>query len=135
MAIRIRTRVDSDARGPLFDDRARRYFDEFAEELGDDGAEWALDDIKRTFHTHFKDPTGYYESNVRIRNGSEGPEVWDGGMAGPVYGPWLEGVGSRNSPVTRFRGYGAFRKAATRLQQRIEAMGYRLFDSNYQSRF
>jgi hypothetical protein len=26
-----------------------------------------------------------------------------------VYGPWLEGVGSRNFPVTRFRGYHTFR--------------------------
>jgi hypothetical protein len=33
-----------------------------------------------------------------------------------VYGPWLEGVGSRNFPVTRFRGYHAFRVAAQELK-------------------
>lgn len=38
-----------------------------------------------------------------------------------IYGPWLEGVGSRNFPTTRFRGYGTFRKVAQRLNN--EAAG------------
>src|SRR3990172_8731549 len=103
----IRTRTQYN--GPLFDLRARREFDRFRDELEEEAAEFTLDHIKDTFHTHFKHPTGYYESNVRIKNGNE---VWDGGFGGPVYGPWLEGVGSRNN-TTRFRGYHAFRKAAT----------------------
>jgi hypothetical protein len=31
-----------------------------------------------------------------------------------IYGPWLEGVGSRNEK-TRFKGYFTFRKAAQKL--------------------
>ncbi len=125
-------RVNSSVRfrGPLFDLRARRAFQDFRDELERESAEWTLDHIKNTFHTHFKNPTGYYESNVRIRNDSE---VWDGGYSGPVYGPWLEGVSSRNA-ATRFKGYHAFLKAAVALDQRIESMGDRIFRLRYRRR-
>ena len=117
--------------GPLFDARGRRLFHQFRDDLEEEAAEWALDHIQDTFHTHFKHPTGYYESNVRIHNTSE---VWDGGLAGPVYGPWLEGVGSRNN-TTRFKGYHAFRKAAQALDRRIVRMGDHIFRVRYQNRF
>lgn len=131
----FRLRLNSSLRysGPLLDFRARRVFNDMREELEDEGAEWALDHIKGTFHTHFKQPTGYYESHVRIRNTTSGPEVWDGGLMGPVYGPWLEGVGSRNA-VTRFKGYRAFRKAASALDRRFEEMGDGLFRRRYRRR-
>lgn len=126
--LRIRTRMNYD--GPLFDMRARREFRRFRDDLEEESAEFVLDHIQGTFHSHFKHPTGYYESNVRIKNSSE---VWDGGQAGPVYGPWLEGVGSRNN-TTRFKGYHAFRKAADALDRRIEDMGDRLFRLRYRNR-
>jgi hypothetical protein len=126
--LRIRTRGDYN--GPLFDFRARRVFNQFRDELEEESAEYVLDHIKGTFHTSFKQPTGYYESNVRIKNDNE---VWDGGLGGPVYGPWLEGVGSRNN-TTRFKGYHAFRKAAQALERRIESRGDRLFRLRYRNR-
>lgn len=126
LILRIRSRVA----GPVFDGRAARAARDFAEDLEELGAESALDSIKDTFHREFKQPTGFYESNVRIRNTTAGPEVWDGGHAGPVYGPWLEGVGSRNN-TTRFKGYHAFRKAAELLDRTIELMGERLLASNH----
>ena len=113
--------------GPLMDFRARRAFARMRDEVEEEGAEFALDHVKSSFHRNFKNPTGFYESNVRIHNTSAGPEVWDGGMAGPVYGPWLEGVGSRNS-VTRFKGYHAFRHAAMALEARIEGIADRVFN-------
>lgn len=133
MAFLLRIRTATSENGPLFDSRSTRAFDDFAEELEEEGAEFVLDHILGTFHTSFKNPTGYYESNVRIRNTSTGHEVWDGGMGGPVYGPWLEGVGSRNN-TTRFKGYHAFRKAATALELRIESMGDRMFRLRYRNR-
>lgn len=124
-SLRIRTRTE----GALFDARAHRIFEEFTEDLEEEGAEWALAHIRGTFHTSFRQPTGYYESHVETHNTSFGMEVWDGGQAGPVYGPWLEGVGSRNN-TTRFKGYHAFRKAAQALERRIEGMGERLLHRN-----
>lgn len=128
----INTRTDYN--GPLFDDRARRVFDDLREELEEEAAEYTLDHIQQTFHTHFKKPTGYYESNVHIRPAAGGGhQVWDGGLAGPVYGPWLEGVGSRNA-TTRFKGYHAFRKAASALERHIEDLGDRIFRLRYRNR-
>lgn len=127
---RLSVRSRMQFNGPLFDMRARREFNRFRDELEEESAEWALDHIKGTFHTHFKHPTGYYESNVRIKNSNE---VWDGGFGGPVYGPWLEGVGSRNN-TTRFKGYHAFRKAANALDRRVESMGDRIFRLRYRNR-
>lgn len=126
--LRVRSGMRYD--GPLFDYRARRAFSDFREELEEEAAEYALGHIRNTFHTSFKNPTGYYESNVSIKNGNE---VWDGGYGGPVYGPWLEGVGSRNN-TTRFKGYHAFRNAARALDQRIESMGDRIFRLRYRNR-
>jgi len=125
--LRISTRVST--QGALFDSRGPRIISEAADDLEEEGAEWALSHIRGTFHTSFQNPTGYYESHVVIHNTAYGLEVWDGGEGGPVYGPWLEGVGSRNQ-TTRFKGYHAFRKAATALERRIEGMGERLLRRN-----
>lgn len=124
-------RVREFHRGPLFDGRVRRAVDDFVDDWEEEAAEWALDHIKRTYHVSFKNPTGYYESHVRIRNGSGGPEVNDGGII--EYGPWLEGVGSRNN-TTRFKGYHAFRKAATALERIAHRIGDRLWDNSYDRR-
>lgn len=119
--------------GPLFDNRARQIFDDFRNELEEEGANWAENHIKSTFHSHFRNPTGFYESNVRVHQSGGSHEVWDGGFGGPVYGPWLEGVGSRNN-TTRFKGYHAFRKAAIALDSRISGMGDRIFRLRYRNR-
>ena len=119
--------------GPIFDHRAVRAMEDFEEELEEEAAEWALDHIKDTFHRSFKHPTGRYESTVRVRKSRGGAEVWDGGHGGLVYGPWLEGVGSRNA-TTRFKGYWAFRKATSALDREIENIADRLFRSSYRHR-
>lgn len=129
LSVRSRAHLD----GPLFDARGRRVMAEFARELEEDGAEFVLHQVKQTFHSSFKTPTGSYESHVHISRSSRGLEVGDDGFAGPVYGPWLEGVGSRNQ-TTRFKGYRAFRKAAAALERRVEEMGDRLFRLRYQNR-
>lgn len=129
--LQIRTAVRRE--GALFDLRGRRLFARYSEDVEKGGAEWALRHVKTTFHASFKAPTGYYESRVHVSNVSGSHEVTDGGEAGPVYGPWLEGVGSRNA-TTRFRGYFAFRKAAAALENRIESLGERIFRLRYQNR-
>lgn len=127
MAFSLRIRTSTE--GALFDARAHQLFSEFEGDLEEEGAEWALDHIKATFHTSFREPTGYYESHVTVHSTPSGTEVWDGGQHGPAYGPWLEGISSRND-TTRFKGYHAFRKAAAALEARIEAMGERLLHRN-----
>ena len=36
---------------------------------------------------------------------------------GVIYGPWLEGTGSRNYPVTRFKGYRNWRRVTQMLEK------------------
>lgn len=114
--------------GPIYDGRAARAARDFTDEIEDEGAEWALGQVKDHFHTSFKAPTGYYESNVRVSSVGGSEVVNDGGTI--AYGPWLEGVGSRNN-TTRFKGYHAFRQAASALDRRFEQMGDELLRHRY----
>jgi len=43
-----------------------------------------------------------------------------------IYHWWLEGVGSRNFPVTRFKGYGTFRITAEALRRRASEVSQRV---------
>ena len=63
-----------------------------------------------SFRTH---PTWRWENELAITNVSYGRRlVYDT----VVYNRWLEGVGSRNYPVTRFRGYWMWRRGTERLR-------------------
>lgn len=69
-------------------------------------AEYALWRIKAYNASDFKNPTGHYRSQLRVvRRGAI--QVND---SGTVYGPWLEGTGSRNAK-SRFKGYWHWRRA------------------------
>lgn len=124
--IQINTRVTRS--GPLFDGRAGRAASDFAEEWENETAEYALGIVRRVHSATFRNPTGYYESHVKISNESGDPVVNDGGVI--AYGPWLEGVGSRNSS-TRFKGYHAFRIAAIAAERRARSIGERLLDRRF----
>lgn len=67
-----------------------------------DEAERRVGDLMRRFFRH---PTPFYWLHVRAKPRADYHVVTDGGI---VYGPWLEGTGSRNQ-TTRFKGYRHFR--------------------------
>jgi hypothetical protein len=64
-------------------------------------------------------PTGYYESQIRSERVSA--EAFSINDSGVVYGPWLEGISSRNQS-TRFKGYATFRRVKNRMAQKSEAI-------------
>lgn len=106
--------------GPVFDGRAERAAHEFVEAVVDDVAGQGFEDIHFTLHRVLRAPTGYYQS--RIRNRQLGPltrVLYDDRV---IYGPWLEGVGSRNAPVTQFAGYFTFRRVAQHLNKKAPAI-------------
>ena len=53
-----------------------------------------------------KASTGHYRRNLNTMVSGLRGTITDGGV---IYGPWLEGVGSRNA-TTRFKGYASFRR-------------------------
>jgi len=60
-------------------------------------------------------PTGYYESQVSTERVSA--EVYSINDSNVIYGPWLEGISSRNQ-TTRFKGYATFRRVKNRMAQK-----------------
>lgn len=59
-----------------------------------------------------KASTGYYRANLHAKSQGLHGRIDDGGV---IYGPWLEGVGSRNQ-TTRFKGYASFRRTGQYLE-------------------
>lgn len=71
-------------------------------------------------------PTPYYEAQINIQNTSDtSANVNDRKV---IYGPWLEGLGSRNYPRTVFRGYSSMRKAAATTQARAADLAQPIID-------
>lgn len=107
--------IHVDQSGPLFNGVADKAVDDFLNEAVWEITKEGRGDLGVQFIKVFQEPTGYYESHVEADH--LGPVGWihDNQV---VYGPWLEGVGSRNYPVTRFKGYWSFKRVAQALQDK-----------------
>lgn len=116
-------RITVHVRGPLSDGRARRAAADFTEELRHEvaltgGIMWV-----EGLMAVIKQPTPYYWTQVQVDDLGSYDLIHDGDV---VYGPWLEGTGSRNFPVTRFRGYHQAKRTARVLARRVPAIARRV---------
>jgi hypothetical protein len=101
-------------------DHVDDYSADVAEALADEGKEMVHKQLRRVL----RNPTGYYESHIDTRPlSSTRYEIHDNDM---VYGPWLEGTGSRNSPVTVFPGYRTFRIVEENLKRKRSGIARRI---------
>ncbi len=79
-----------------------------------------------SFRYEHSKPTGEWLRSVKTRQSRAASgqfrSGWDVHDSGIIYGPWLEGVGSRNFPVTRFKGYSMFRKVAQQIDRKAPQM-------------
>lgn len=107
--------------GPFFDGRRDTIMRGIIKEVEEDLAKATEIQVVRNLIAKIKVPTPHYWTQVETRGnpGGEGLSVWDSYI---IYGPWLEGVGSRNFPKTRFKGYASFRRAATAVQRRAHTV-------------
>jgi hypothetical protein len=98
--------------GPFFDGRAEvaleGYFRQAQLAVAKEGKRMVDNRLKEVL----KNPTGFYQSNIHVVE-SKDPFVSDNDV---IYGPWLEGVGSRNK-TTRFKGYRTFRLVTQELRK------------------
>lgn len=62
--------------------------------------------------------TGHYRRSISSKVERTRAEINDGNV---VYGPWLEGLSSRNS-ANGFEGYAVFRKASQHLQKKARGI-------------
>lgn len=101
-------------RGPVFDGRAFAMISSATRTAAHTVAEYAEELIQARLSEVLQHPTGAYQSRINVRAVNQyAYEVNDDNC---IYGPWLEGTGSRNSPVTRFAGYSTFRRVTQELQ-------------------
>jgi len=107
------------AYGPVFDGQADRLIHDATEKMRDDVADAASAEWHRYMNLSFKHPTPYYWTQVTTERQGASTVVHDRGI---IYGFWLEGIGSRNAPVTRFRGYHSRDRAVTSIEPRVKAI-------------
>jgi len=112
--------------GPLFDGRAKRAIQDYLLAATGAVAGEGVNLVRASGRADYKHPTGYYESEIQTDLVTDGTIVWDSDV---IYGPWLEGLGSRNQ-TTRFKGYHTFRRVTQQLNQgrRAQAIAYRILD-------
>jgi hypothetical protein len=91
--------------GPLFDGHAEAAMDNYVVHAQGDVAQTGINRVRAKLPTVLKRDTGRYESMPHTEKQQDDLILTDTPI---VYGPWLEGTGSRNSK-TRFKGYRTFR--------------------------
>lgn len=115
--------ITSARRGPLFDGKTAAALHAYADAVSYKIATYAEDQIRQRLPQVIQHPTGYYQSRITVDRAADGYRVSDGGV---IYGPWLEGTGSRNYPVTRFRGYSTFRRTKALVDRKAPALAQEL---------
>lgn len=111
----MRVTVTVDTSGPFFDGRAQRALEEFVDGAPYEIAGEGVGTWLSIYRPQVQHPTPYYEYLVHRERVAYGESrLWDGGKV--KYGPWLEGNGTRNYPVTRFRGYHSMEKSTPIIQ-------------------
>lgn len=101
--------------GPFFSGRTEAALPRICQEIQDQVAAQANADVHMWMNHFFRHPTPYYETQVTVQRMGETTVVHDRGI---IYGPWLDGSGSRNQ-TTRFKGYAHWRLATQGAEQRV----------------
>lgn len=111
-----------DRSGPMFNGIASSAMTGFIEAseraVADRGYELVQNDLSQVL----QNPTGHLQSQVNVRREADYSLINDGGI---IYGPWIEGVGSRNKS-TRFKGYFTYRRMSQKLQEEAGAIAERV---------
>lgn len=111
--------IEIDTSGPMFNGQAAAIVARMAGDCQREVAHAAEETWQAFMDATFRHPTGFYQSHVNIATRGQDLVVNDRGV---IYGPWLEGVGSRNSPVTRFPGYFNRRRAEQHINGQVAAL-------------
>lgn len=106
--------------GPIFDGRAEKAMDDASDEWERNLATIGASMVRAELNAVLRVQTPYYRLRIEARANPPGWKITDQGV---IYGHWLEGDGSRNSPVTRFPGYSTFRRMTQAINARAVSVG------------
>ncbi len=104
--------IDVKVGGPLFDGRATAMTDRAVRDMEHHLGEVGADYVRAELHRVLRKETPYYRLQITSTEYPGRTVINDGGV---IYGPWLEGTGSRNK-TTRFKGYATFRRMTEKLR-------------------
>jgi hypothetical protein len=115
----LRLNVTEKVKGPIFSEIEtsaiiNRYIEDAEVTIADHGVNM----VKAQLDLSLKTQTPYYKTHIVTDRSVGDISVTDSGV---IYGPWLEGVGSRNA-TTRFKGYHTFRIVG----QQLDSMAVRI---------
>lgn len=108
--------IETIVTGPVLAGHPTEVVDIFMHAMESDLSAEGLRRVHDRLGRVLKHPTGYYESRVIRTTRGSGYAVTDSRV---IYGPWLEGTGSRNQ-TTRFKGYRTFRTVGQQLDNDAE---------------
>lgn len=126
----FKIRVNTTRTGPFRDGRFQRAASQYSDALEYAVAEHGEKLVKARLNQVLRKQTPYYRTRITVERGRGGYVVTDQGV---IYGPWLEGTGSRNHPVTRFRGYQTFRRVKPIVDRDANRIAIQLLN-RYQAR-
>lgn len=109
--------VHTDEHGPILDGTAGLIVSQYLDEAKEQIAQDAYDQVQQELAHVLRHPTGNYQGHIQVETRMDSRLVNDSGI---VYGPWLEGVGSRNRS-TRFKGYATFRRIGDAVERGAKA--------------
>ncbi len=122
--------IDIHYHGPMFDGRAQAALLEGIQATQEYVADVGKDMVQAELQRVTKTETPYYRTQIATKSVAgrgfradnsdsfSTTVIHDNGV---VYGPWLEGVGSRNK-TTRFKGYWTFRRMTTTLNRAAKTL-------------
>jgi len=106
-------------RGPLFDGTAEVVISDLCKEIEKDVAREGVNVVRTRLGQVLKKQTPFYITKIE-----DVPHAGHMKVTGEsvIYHWWLEGKGSRNFPVTRFKGYRTFEISTELLRARAEGI-------------
>ena len=107
--------INTSASGPAFDGRDAAAIARSCRQIEEKTAKFGAAIIRARQDRTFKVQTPYYRLTVAARPDGAHMKISDTGC---IYGPWLEGIGSRNR-TTRFKGYFIWRKSVAEVQRHM----------------
>jgi hypothetical protein len=124
------SRIGVDLSGPLFDGSIDRTVKDWLDAAKRDVADMGVKELDAIVMDSTGRGTGHYQSMLMTRTISYNDVL----ITDPVvYGPWLEGVSSRNNS-TRFKGYGLWRRTRLRLRRTFKDVAQRKLEEYYLAR-
>lgn len=114
--------IDARMRGAIVEGRAPAHIRRAVDNIEHEVARYGKDQVQQRLNQVLRTQTPYYRTRIAaVKTGGR----WEVTDQGVLYGPWLEGTGSRNR-TTRFKGYFTFRWVKQQVDRNAQRIAERV---------